>query len=179
MICRAIDVLPGCDFTHAYGQTECAPIVTTNGPDTHRGEGLEADMFKSCGRPAVNLDVEIVDENGREVPPGTVGELRVRGPNVMLGYWNKPDETAAALRDGWMHSGDGARMDENGYIFIVDRVKDMIVSGGENVYSAAVRRNLIMPGFWARRWRSPIPSTRYAGVPRSSSPISSTTAVAI
>ena len=95
-------------------------------------------MFKSCGRPAVNLDVEIVDENGREVPRGTVGELRVRGPNVMLGYWNKPDETAAALRDGWMHSGDGARMDENGYIFIVDRVKDMIVSGGENVYSAEV-----------------------------------------
>ncbi len=100
VIRRAIDVLPGCDFTHAYGQTECAPIVTTNGPDANRGEGLEADMFKSCGRPAVNLDVEIVGENGPEVPRGAVGELRVRGPNVMLGYWNKPDETAAALHDG-------------------------------------------------------------------------------
>ncbi len=138
VIRRAIEVLPACEFTHAYGQTECAPVVTTNGPHAHRGEALEAGLFKSCGRPVVDIEVEIVDADGRKVPPGTVGELRVRGPNVMLGYWNKPEETTAALRNGWMHSGDGAWMDARGYVYIVDRVKDMIVSGGENVYSAEV-----------------------------------------
>ncbi len=138
VIRRAVEVLPDCDFTHAYGQTECAPLVTANGPEAHRGEGLEAGLFKSCGRPVLDVEVEIVDEAGAEVPRGTVGELRARGPNVMLGYWNKPKETAEALRDGWMYSGDGAYMDEAGYVYIVDRVKDMIISGGENIYSAEV-----------------------------------------
>ena len=82
--------------------------------------------------------MKVVDANGQEVPRGEVGELIVRGPNVMLGYWNKPEETARALRDGWLYTGDGARMDEGGHVFIVDRLKDMIVSGGENVYSAEV-----------------------------------------
>jgi len=72
------------------------------------------------------------------MPRGAVGEIRVRGPNTMLGYWNKPQETKAALRDGWVHTGDAGRMDEEGFVYIVDRVKDMIVSGGENVYSAEV-----------------------------------------
>jgi long-chain acyl-CoA synthetase len=83
-------------------------------------------------------ELEIVDVNGAEMPRGAVGEIRVRGPNTMLGYWNKPQETAAALRDGWVHTGDAGRMDEQGFVYIVDRVKDMIVSGGENVYSAEV-----------------------------------------
>ena len=82
--------------------------------------------------------MQIVDENGDEVPPGTVGEIVVRGEHVMLGYWNKPEETADALRDGWMHTGDGGYMDERGYIFIADRIKDMIITGGENVYSTEV-----------------------------------------
>jgi long-chain acyl-CoA synthetase len=86
--------------------------------------------------------VKIVDPHGQEVPRGTVGEIIVRGPNVMQGYWNKPEETARALRDGWLHTGDGAYMDEQGYLFIVDRLKDMIVSGGENVYSAEVENVL-------------------------------------
>ena len=76
------------------------------------------------------------------MPRGTVGEVAVRGANVMLGYWNKPEQTAAALRDGWMHTGDGGRMDDDGYLYIVDRMKDMIVSGGENVYSAEVENAL-------------------------------------
>ncbi len=138
VIRRAVEVMPNCDFTHAYGQTETAPLVSANGPDAHRGEGLEKGLFKSCGWPVLDVEIKIVDEEGAEVPRGTVGELCARGPNVMLGYWNKPEQTAAALRDGWMHSGDGAYMDPDGYIFIVDRVKDMIISGGENIYSAEV-----------------------------------------
>ena len=76
------------------------------------------------------------------MPRGTVGEVVVRGPNVMQGYWNKPEQTATAVRDGWMHTGDGAWMDEDGFIFIADRLKDMIISGGENVYSAEVENAL-------------------------------------
>ena len=138
VIRKAIEVMPHVEFTHAYGQTECAPIVSFNGPDSHRGEGLEQALFKSCGVSGYAVEVKIVDEDDNEVPRGTVGQLLARGPNIMLGYWNKPDQTAEALKGGWMHSGDGAYMDENGYIFIVDRVKDMIISGGENVYSAEV-----------------------------------------
>ncbi len=138
VIRRALEVMPDVNFTHAYGQTECAPIVSFNGPECHRGEGLENGMFKSCGKAAIAVDVKIVDEEDNEVPPGTVGELCVRGPNVMLGYWNKPEQTAEALKDNWMHSGDGAYMTEAGFIYIVDRVKDMIISGGENIYSAEV-----------------------------------------
>jgi long-chain acyl-CoA synthetase len=87
-------------------------------------------------------EIRVVDADGREVPRGEVGEVTVRGPGVMLGYWNKPDATLAALRDGWMHTGDAGKMDESGYLYIVDRVKDMIVSGGENVYSAEVENAL-------------------------------------
>jgi len=135
---KVIEVLPGVRFTHAYGQTECAPLVTFNGPEAHMGEGLEHELYKSCGKPGLTVDVKIIDEDGNILGPGVVGELCARGPNIMLGYWNKPEQTAEALHDGWMHSGDGAYMDENGYVFIVDRVKDMIISGGENVYSAEV-----------------------------------------
>ncbi len=135
---KAIEVLPGVRFTHAYGQTECAPLVSFNGPEAHEGEGLKNELYKSCGKPGLTVDVKIIDTEGNTVAPGVVGELCSRGPNIMLGYWNKPEQTAAALHDGWMHSGDGAYMDENGYLYIVDRVKDMIISGGENVYSAEV-----------------------------------------
>lgn len=86
--------------------------------------------------------MRIVDPQGQEVPRGTVGEIIVRGPNIMQGYWNKPEETARALRDGWLYTGDAAYMDEQGYLFIVDRLKDMIVSGGENIYSAEVENVL-------------------------------------
>jgi acyl-CoA synthetase (AMP-forming)/AMP-acid ligase II len=90
----------------------------------------------------VITQLKVIDGHGKEVPCGAVGEVAVRGPGVMLGYWNKPEQTAAALRNGWMHTGDGGRMDEDGYLYIVDRMKDMIVSGGENVYSAEVENAL-------------------------------------
>jgi long-chain acyl-CoA synthetase len=95
----------------------------------------------------LNCEIMIADAEGNEVPRGTVGELLIRGPNVMLGYWNKPEETAAALRDGWLHTGDAAHMDEDGLITIVDRLKDMIISGGENIYSTEVESAIsLYPG---------------------------------
>jgi acyl-CoA synthetase (AMP-forming)/AMP-acid ligase II len=140
---EAMAKMPETKFIHAYGQTELAPLVTLLGSDYHVLEGPKAEKIRSVGRPVVAVEVEIVDEAGNEVPRGTVGEVRVRGATAMLGYWNKPEQTAATLKDGWVHTGDGGTMDEDGFITIVDRVKDMIITGGENVYSAEVE-NAIM-----------------------------------
>jgi acyl-CoA synthetase (AMP-forming)/AMP-acid ligase II len=93
---------------------------------------------RSAGRPVPIAEVRIVDADGRPVPNGTVGEIAARGPMVMAGYWNKPEQTAEVLRGGWMHTGDGGVMDADGFVYVVDRLKDMIVSGGENIYSAEV-----------------------------------------
>jgi acyl-CoA synthetase (AMP-forming)/AMP-acid ligase II len=134
LIERVARALPSATLTQAYGMTELAPVATLLSPEDHQDPALR----RSAGRAAPHAEVRIVDENDVEVPRGEVGEIVVRGAHVMLGYWNKPEETAAALKDGWMHTGDGGRMDENGYVFVVDRIKDMIVSGGENVYSAEV-----------------------------------------
>jgi acyl-CoA synthetase (AMP-forming)/AMP-acid ligase II len=127
-------VLPHAALTQAYGMTELAPVATILGPDEHADPVLR----RSAGRAAPHTLVKIVDPDGKELPPGEVGEIVVSGDHVMLGYWDKPTETAAALVDGWMHTGDGGRIDEKGYVFVVDRIKDMIVTGGENVYSAEV-----------------------------------------
>jgi long-chain acyl-CoA synthetase len=96
----------------------------------------------SCGRALPGIELRIADAQGRSVPAGTVGEILARGPVVMLGYWNRPEETAAALKDGWLRTGDLAYMDDEGYVFVVDRAKDMIISGGENVYSSEVENAL-------------------------------------
>jgi acyl-CoA synthetase (AMP-forming)/AMP-acid ligase II len=138
VLVRAIAVFSNCRFTQAYGQTELSPIATLLLPEYHVLEGPNAGRLTSAGRPATCNEVEIVDPNDVEVPRGTVGEIRCRGPNTMLGYWNKPQETAAALRDGWVYTGDAGYMDDDGFVFIVDRLKDMIVSGGESVFSAEV-----------------------------------------
>ncbi|OWP49756.1 long-chain-fatty-acid--CoA ligase [Pseudomonas nitroreducens] len=130
--------LPQLELSHSYGLTEACPIVSTNPPENHGVEAQRSGLIRSVGRAGLGVNVKIVDEQGAEVPRGTVGEIVVRGPNIMVGYWNKPEETAKALRGGWLYTGDGAYMDEQGYLFIVDRLKDMIVSGGENVYSAEV-----------------------------------------
>ena len=132
---KARQTMPGIRFLHVYGMTEASPIVTSMDRTLPEPEGQRA---QSCGRPALLVDVRIADEADREVPRGTVGEVQVRGPNIMAGYWNLPDVTATALRGGWYHSGDGGWMDEDGYVHIVDRFKDMIISGGENIYSAEV-----------------------------------------
>jgi acyl-CoA synthetase (AMP-forming)/AMP-acid ligase II len=135
---RARKVFPAAGFTQAYGMTELSPCATLLTPADHDDPALH----RSAGRAAPHVEVRIVDAGDNEVPRGEVGEIVVRGDNVMLGYWNRPLDTAAAVRDGWMHTGDGGRMDENGYVFIVDRIKDMIITGGENVYSAEVENAL-------------------------------------
>jgi acyl-CoA synthetase (AMP-forming)/AMP-acid ligase II len=130
---RAMKALPSASFTQAYGMTELAPVATLLSPADH-----EAGHLLSAGRAAPHAEIRIVDPGDAEVPNGTVGEVVVRGGHVMLGYWNKPEETATALRTGWMHTGDGGYLDDQGYLYVVDRIKDMIVTGGENVYSAEV-----------------------------------------
>lgn len=139
---RAMAALPGVGFVQAYGMTELSPLATINPAWYHTPEARQLGKLRSAGRASYCTEVRIVDAQGKEVPRGTVGEVAVRGPNVMQGYWNKPEQTAAAIRDGWMHTGDGAWMDEDGFIFIADRLKDMIISGGENVYSAEVENAL-------------------------------------
>lgn len=138
VLVRAMAALPHCKFTQAYGQTELSPVATLLPAEYHVIEGERAGKLKSAGYAAMCNEVQIVDFEGNEVPRGAVGEVRARGPNTMLGYWGKPKETAATLRDGWVHTGDAGYMDDQGFVFIVDRLKDMIVSGGENVYSAEV-----------------------------------------
>jgi acyl-CoA synthetase (AMP-forming)/AMP-acid ligase II len=135
---RAMAALPGVGFVQAYGMTELAPLAAVNPAYYHTAEGRKLGKLRSAGRTGYCVEMRIVDEQDREVPRGVVGEVVVRGPNVMQGYWNKPEQTAAAVRDGWMHTGDGAWMDEDGFIFIADRLKDMVITGGENVYSAEV-----------------------------------------
>ena len=134
---RAMEVMPHTRFHHAYGQTESAPILTMLAPDRHIPD-TDTGKFGSCGQALLGVELKIVDEDDNEVPAGTVGELCARADNVVLGYWRQPEMTAFALRNGWLHTGDGARMDDEGFVYIVDRVKDMIISGGENVYSAEV-----------------------------------------
>jgi len=135
---RAMAALPGVDFVQAYGMTELSPLATVNPAWTHTPAGRQAGKLRAAGRAGYCTELRIVDTAGVEVPRGTVGEVVVRGPNVMQGYWNQPALTAAAVRDGWMHTGDGAWMDEDGFIFIADRLKDMVITGGENVYSGEV-----------------------------------------
>lgn len=135
---RARTLLPGVAFLQLYGMTELAPVATQLLPADHADPRLR----RSAGRAAPHAEVRIVDAADREVPRGTVGEVVCRGGHVMLGYWNRPEETAQALRGGWMHTGDAAYMDGAGYVHIVDRLKDMILTGGENVYSTEVENAL-------------------------------------
>ncbi|MCM2250797.1 MAG: long-chain-fatty-acid--CoA ligase [Ramlibacter sp.] len=135
---RAMKTIPSAGFTQLYGMTELSPTATILTQEMHRAAGRKLGRHRSGGRAAISCEVRIVDALGKEVPRGEVGEIAVSGPGVMMGYWDKPAETAAAVRDGWMFTGDGGRMDADGYVYIVDRIKDMIVTGGENVYSAEV-----------------------------------------
>ena len=127
-------------LAQAYGQTELAPVITTLSMEAHK---IGGDPLKSAGRPTPVSDVRIVDDEGQDCPLGTSGEIAVRGPQSMLGYWNKPEETAKALQNGWVFTGDAGYFDEEGYLYIVDRVKDMVVTGGENVFTTEVENAVI------------------------------------
>ncbi|RIX84102.1 long-chain-fatty-acid--CoA ligase [Acidovorax cavernicola] len=137
LLLQAIEKLPRAGFCQLYGMTELSPVVTVLPTWCHHPDQPAA-RRRSAGRPVPIAEVRIVDTEGRPVPNGTVGEIAARGPMVMAGYWNKPEQTAEVLRDGWMHTGDGGVMDADGFVYVVDRLKDMIVSGGENIYSAEV-----------------------------------------
>jgi acyl-CoA synthetase (AMP-forming)/AMP-acid ligase II len=125
------------EIVNAFGQTEMSSNTCfLRGEDAIRKMG-------SVGRPALGVEVRIVDEEGADVPRGEVGEIVYRGPTVMQGYHGRPEATAEAFAGGWFHSGDLVREDEEGFIYVVDRLKDMLISGGENVYPAEVERALI------------------------------------
>ncbi len=131
-----IDTFPQAQVVTAFGQTECSPVTCTlRGEDSIRKIG-------SIGTPMINVEVRVVDDDMNDVPPGEVGEIVYRGPTVMREYWNKPAETAEAFRGGWFHSGDLVREDPEGYYYVIDRKKDMIISGGENIYCAEVENAL-------------------------------------
>jgi long-chain acyl-CoA synthetase len=138
---RTLDRFP-CEVAQFYGMTESAPTVSHCPPEDHRrghaGEEPYRTRLASMGAPVAGVQVEIRDPAGRPLPPGVAGEVWVRGPNVMLGYWKAPDATEAALVDGWYRTGDAACADADGYLYMVDRLKDMIISGAENVYSIEV-----------------------------------------
>jgi long-chain acyl-CoA synthetase len=135
---RVLERFP-CDVAQFYGMTEAAPTVSHLTPEDHRRDSAR---LRSMGAPVPGVQVEVRDPLGRPLPGGEVGELWIRGPNVMLGYWNRPEATAEALVGGWYRSGDIAYADDDGYLYMVDRAKDMIITGGENVYSIEVEAAL-------------------------------------
>lgn len=142
---RALAAFSQAEFVHAYGMTETAALVAINANVRNGGARRH-----SVGRPAVGVEVRILTPDGQEAATGQLGELAVRGPMVSPGYWNRPDDTARAFPQGWLLTGDAARLDEDGYLHVVDRLKDMIVSGGENVYAAEVEAALAQHASVAR-----------------------------
>jgi acyl-CoA synthetase (AMP-forming)/AMP-acid ligase II len=135
---RALEVFQ-CDFSQGYGMTEMTAGITYLTPADHeRALTEKPDLLLSAGRPLLGTQVRIVDADDKPVPNGVIGEVIARGPQMMKGYWKQPEATAEALRGGWMHTGDAGIMDDESYLYIRDRIKDMIISGGENVYPRVV-----------------------------------------
>lgn len=129
---RARSLWPHVKFVQAYGQTEASPCLTLLLHDQHQTH------LRSAGQPMIGIELAILGANDEPLPPFETGEIGARGPNVMQGYWRNEAATAETMRNGWLHTGDVGYLDDDGFLFIVDRVKDMIVSGGENVYSTEV-----------------------------------------
>lgn len=138
---QVVEKLPQVRVRQSFGMTETAPVVTMLRDEDHRDPEHPTRRL-SVGRAAPHCEIRVVDADDTDLPAGEVGEILVRGENVMLGYWNQPELTAQTLRGGWMHTGDLGRLDTDGYLYVVDRLKDMIVTGGENVYSAEVEKVL-------------------------------------
>jgi long-chain acyl-CoA synthetase len=134
-VLHAFEAQFGCAILEGYGLSETSPVASFNHPGSERKPG-------SIGTPIRDVEMKVVDEQDRDVPVGEVGEIVIKGPNVMKGYWQRPEATAEAMRGGWFHSGDLAKVDEDGYFFIVDRKKDLIIRGGYNVYPREVEEVL-------------------------------------
>ena len=127
-----------------YGQTEASSALTCLTADDHRRALVDKpELLRSCGRAVVNTQIRIVDKNGNDVTKGESGEIIARGPQILQGYWHRDDANAATLKDGWLHTGDAGKMDAEGYVYILDRVKDLIISGAENIYPAEIE-NVLM-----------------------------------
>ena len=140
---KALAIFP-CGFAQLYGQTESGPFTTVLKPEDHIQDGTEKSVARlaSSGKPALNYEVRIVDDNDVDVPMGEVGELIVRSEAMMIGYWQMPEETEKKLKNGWLHTGDLAKFDEDGYVYIVERKGDMIISGGVNIYPREIEEVL-------------------------------------
>jgi acyl-CoA synthetase (AMP-forming)/AMP-acid ligase II len=139
---RALETFK-CEFSQGYGMTEMsAAIAILSWADHQRALREKPELLVAAGRPILGTEVCVVDANDRPVPNGTIGEVLARGPQMMKMYWKQPEATAEALRGGWMHTGDAGVLDDEGYLYIQDRVKDMVVSGGENVYPRVVEEVL-------------------------------------
>jgi long-chain acyl-CoA synthetase len=132
---RTRQAFPGAELLHVYGTTETTPITTLL---PHEERILDTPLIRSCGQPAAGVEMRVMDGGLADLPPGAVGQIAVRGPSVMAGYWRKPEATAEVMRGDWYLTGDLGYRDEDSYLYLVDRVKDMIVSGGENIYSTEV-----------------------------------------
>ncbi len=132
---KAFEATFNCKILEGYGLSETSPVASFNHPDRDRKPG-------SIGTPIDGVEMKVVDDDGKEVPAGEVGEIVIKGHNVMKGYWNREEATADAIKDGWFFTGDMAKVDEDGYFFIVDRKKDLIIRGGYNVYPREIEEVL-------------------------------------
>lgn len=133
-----------CDFIQGYGQTEATLALTFLTAQDHRAAlAGKPELLRSCGRAVFGTEIRIVNSDGKPLPNGEIGEIVARGPQLMKGYWKRDEATASTIVDGWLHTGDAGRMDDAGYVYIQDRVKDMIISGGENIYPAELE-NVLM-----------------------------------
>jgi len=144
---RTIECLPDVALTQFYGMTETAGIAVALPAWCHSAESRARGRHLAAGLPTPSMEVRVAGPHGEDLPAGVVGEVWLRGPGVMLGYWNLPEASAEVLHQGWMRTGDGGRIDDEGLLHIVDRLKDMIVTGGENVYSTEVENAILsLPG---------------------------------
>jgi len=141
---KVVRAFPGVNLFQAYGMTEASPVLTVLGPQDHVIDGDEKKerRLASAGKNVQGVEIRLVDADGKDVRVGQVGEVIARGPNIMKGYWKLPEETAASLQGNWYYTGDMATIDEDNYIYIVDRKKDMIISGGVNIYSIEIENTI-------------------------------------
>lgn len=142
LLSRVIKAFPGVEIFQTFGMTEASPILTTLDSKYHVLEGPNSNKLGSVGRAVEHVKVKIVDDEGNELAAKETGEILAQGENIMSGYWHLPEQTEEALRDGWYHTGDAGYLDEEGFLFLEGRVKDMIVSGGENIYPIEVENVL-------------------------------------
>ena len=142
LLSRIVKAFPETEFFQTYGMTEASPILTSLDSKYQVLDGSNSNKLGSVGLPVEHIDLIIADENDLPLPPNSIGQILARGPNIMKGYWQMPELTEEALKDGWFHTGDAGYLDEDGFLFLEGRVKDMIVSGGENIYSIEVENIL-------------------------------------